>query len=168
MKIEGVEATKIKTHKGMDGVGYNATLTIHGKPVAAIFNEGSGGPTYLRDIKDHAAVEAFEAQVKALPPEPLDMGNGETRMVEVGTDYFLGMLVDDALEDQRIRRLAKTNVVLRRPNDPPGTYVTVKGLALDDKGRAWIAKKYPGGVEVVNDRLGIMPSATPTKRKAKV
>ncbi len=166
MKIEGVTATKIKTHRGRDGVGYNATLTINGKPVAAILNEGCGGPTYLRAVKDRDAVAAFEAKVAALPPEPLDMGNGETRMVEVGVDYFLASLVEDVLEDQRIRRLAKTNVVLRLPNDPPGTYRTVK-MTLDEKGRQWITAKHPNA-EVVNDKLGIMPTITPRKKKTKV
>lgn len=167
MKIEGVTATKVKTYRARDGVSYDATLTINGKDVAAIYNDGNGGPTYLRDIMDRAAVEAFEEKVKALPPEPLDMGNGETRMVEVSTDYFLGMLVEDVLDEKRIARLCRTNVVLRRPNDPVGEYVTVKGLLLDEHGRAWIAQKYPGGgVEVVNDRLKIMPSP-PKRRKTK-
>lgn len=165
MKLDGVTATKIKTFRGMEGSGYNAVLTIDGKPVASIFNEGCGGPTYLRDVIDRAAVEAFEARVKALPPEPLDMGDGETRMIAVTSDYFLGMLVEDVLEEKRLARLAKTNVVLRLPSDPPGQYRTIKGLALDEKGRAWIAQKHPGA-EVVNDRLGVVPQAP--ARKAKV
>lgn len=172
MTIKGVEATKIKTHRGEDGVGYNATLVIDGRPVASIFNGGDGGPTYLRDVKDRAAVERFEAAVKALPPYPLDMGGGETKPVEVCTDFFLGMLVDDTLEDARIAKLCKTNLVLRRPTDEPGSYLTIKTATIDQKLRDHVAKKHPTA-EIVNDRLGIFPgvvapkTAKPKRAKAR-
>lgn len=158
MKIPGVEATKIKTFNGMDGVGYNAVLVIDGKPVAAIFNGGEGGPTYLRDVTDRAAVAAFEEKVKALPQEPLDMGGGTTKLVDVDVDFFLGMLVEDTIEAQRIARLCKTNAVLRLPSDPPGTYRSIKVATIDKPLRDHIAKKHPGAE---------MPGAGPAKAAKK-
>lgn len=167
IKIEGVSAAKIKTYRGMDGVGYNATLMIDGKAVASIFNEGSGGPTYLRDVKDPEAIKAFEAKVKALPPHvlPSTTEGFPAMTVDVCVDFFLGMFVEDALEDQRVAKLCKKNLVLRRRGDAPGQYLTVKAAVIDQKLREYVAKKHPDA-EIVNDRLGIMPGVAPAPKKA--
>ena len=61
-----LEVKNIKTFKGMDGVGLNATLYFDGKRVCEVIDEGSGGEPYYRWAgATHAEADATEKKVEA-------------------------------------------------------------------------------------------------------
>ena len=104
----------VKTFRGMEGQGFNATLCRDGKPIAHVDDEGCGGCYNWRWlVKDAEAL--FKAHVKQQLPavefEP--------------EDHFISRLVDELQEERTLRRWCKGKTVFRLKADAPGSYHTL-------------------------------------------
>lgn len=149
-----VELKKLKTYPRLskETTAFNTELWIDGKKAADVENNGNGGPSRLRFNDPKVAVK-FAAYVKSLPPHPSEHGYGPLEMSE---DLFVSLLVEKAEFDNRLRRLAKSNVLFSLPGEKVGEVVklnsigevrTVKFSAGDRDGAVkYVLAKYPNAV----------------------
>ncbi len=123
----------IKTFKGMEGEGYNATLCRDGKPVALAVDDASGGPLQI-DWKDRdtgkssrvevAGYEGKKYLVSMTPEERLlhehatslpdltsgILEKGRPIVMKMTLNLYVEELVNDALLLKDVRRMIKGKV----------------------------------------------------------
>jgi hypothetical protein len=102
----------VKTFRGREGQGFNATLLCNGKPVAHVDDDANGGCYDFHWLnKDRAQAQAdedaFNAYVKTLPPMEY-MGDE----LIIDGDLFVSELVEEISLRKQMDRLLKTCVVL--------------------------------------------------------
>ncbi|MGD9643840.1 MAG: hypothetical protein AB7V08_14010 [Elusimicrobiales bacterium] len=130
--------TKVKTFRGDEGHGFNATLLFNGKPVADVDDMADGGMYRWRWLaKDRAQARvdeaALEAHVKTLPPLEI---NGSPLAMDA--DLFVSCMVEDINIAKQIARWCKTSVAwvegrdIRRTKAPPSPALIAN-----------VAKNYP-------------------------
>lgn len=106
----------VKSFRGMDTDGYNCTLYRDGKKVAFVIEEGSGGEPMFDFVSRDAEAE-LQAFVKTLPKvkTTIPISKDETEPFEYDEDMatFVGSLVDNYLEEQRLRKRCKNHLVIR-------------------------------------------------------
>jgi hypothetical protein len=132
---------KVKTFIGMEGEGFNATLCRDGKPIATVIDDASGGCIDFRWIV--AAEEtALEAVWQQIPPTQF-----EGMSVTFNADTLVCCLVDQYLNDKRLKRIAKKKTLFRVKGDDPEEWRTLN--IVGDKASKYLASKYGEQLETV-------------------
>lgn len=147
----GFHLKGLKKWNTPDGGGYTFTLTHHGKPVANVLNEGTGGATRVEwlglrwdgsampgsDAKKAAltrqAATVFDAILKSLPPFE---SYGMTLKVDAG------ILLEELVNYVDLQKLCKSKTAFRLPEDTNGTYRVLKA-PFDPNVRAYILSQWP-------------------------
>jgi hypothetical protein len=141
---------KVKTFRGREGEGFNATLLRDGKAVALVMDEAQGGEYRFewkdgfRDTKEEKKLEAFiDERRTAVPAKDQDI---------YCADIFVGDLVNEFLNDRKFRRLCKANTVYQYGKAVGSDkWSVMKGT--DPATRNWIVKQAKGmRVVFMNDR----------------
>lgn len=128
LKLEDFGLRDFKTFRGMEGYGFNATLTLKNKPVAFLIDEGNGGelridwneghwkaPDHIKEFfaSDEAvkiAVQrelAFREKYKFREDAPLPMAWDQSDFVEY--------LVEKHEEKKQLKKLAKKHGLVFQP-----------------------------------------------------
>jgi len=111
----GYTVRDVKTFRGMEGEGYNATLCRDGRKVAYVIDDATGGDIHIQwtGSRSRAAEEERLLEfLKTLPKE-----RWEDTEYDVTPDIFLAALVDQAQIEQRLRRLFRTETLFRLKSD---------------------------------------------------
>lgn len=150
----------VKTFRGMDGQGLNATLYRGEKKVAFVLDEGCGGEMrfeFMDRMHGKSAEEdMWDAFIAAEKAKRDDTKKDEFGLTEAG--YFDGAhwvnkKVDDLLNDKRFRKMCKTKTLFQ-VGDKIGTgeFMGLKGV--DIVTRQYIEKKYAGQkLRILNDEF---------------
>jgi hypothetical protein len=153
--------TKVKTFRGRDGHGLNATLTRDGKPVAFILDEGCGGMVDFDwadqkhgESAEEAMFKGFIAQV--VPPDPEDKGSTlDPRTLEqFAMESWVNAEVDRMSNDKRFRKMCKTKTLFQVGAEIGGeSFNVIKGPCLPHI-REYLEKKYKGQkLRILNDEF---------------
>lgn len=174
MDIKSVALRGIKTFRGMDGHGLNATLVVNDKAVAFILDEGCGGETMMQPVaggptrRDLQEIEvALTAYARTrIPDEKLDWdcprcsGAADCKDCD-GTGKFMSRtdwrtlvneMVDAQENERRLRRLCKTKTLFILPTAKRGEFWTLNKPYSPDT-RAYLLNKYGPETEIVNERF---------------
>lgn len=104
--------TKVKTFRGREGEGFNATLLCNGKPVAHVDDDANGGCYDFHWLaKDRAQAQADEAALNAYVktlPEFTVFGT----TLEHDADTFVSELVEEVSLRKQFARMIKASVLL--------------------------------------------------------
>jgi hypothetical protein len=148
----------VKTFRGMDGEGLNATLYRGDKKVAFILDEGCGGEMrfdFYDQMHGRSAEgdlwDAFIAGEKAKCDDTKKDEFGLTERGYMDGASWVNKKVDDMQNDKRFRRLCKTSIVFQVGEKIGGPeFQSVKGLQF----RAHVEKKYAGQkLRILNDEF---------------
>lgn len=172
MNKGGYAVRKVKSFRGMEGLGFNAELVRDGISVAFVMDDANGGE-YHFEWYDYKALrvavkgvnlmgEAFEYQ--GTPEEALLQGHLNSLPAEedefnhkrypVGADGFVGALVDAHENDKRFRRLAKLKTLFRVKGDKPDEWRTINS-PYSAAVKKYIIEKHGAEVEVIyNETIG--------------
>jgi len=146
--------TKIKTFRGRDGHGLNATLNRDGKAIAEILDEGSGGMVDFDWLDQQHGESAEEAMFKAfiaqvVPPDPEDEPKeGEHRLSpatlqQFAMEQWVNTEVDRIQNDKRFRKACKTKTLFQVGAEVGGdSFRVIKGVAPHIN--EFLRKKYAG------------------------
>lgn len=150
----------LKTFRGMEGYGFNATLLRDGKPVAFVMDDANGGP-YSYEWKDSATRRQFDSTVVNHNDEPVvamltteemklwvhvrslpkkEILPGQFRHVD--PDMFLDGLINEAQTVKQVQRWQKSCTFVIGKD-----IKTVKGKHLPTPANcAKIRQTYPGAI----------------------
>jgi hypothetical protein len=164
----------VKTFRGTDGDGYNATVYCDGKKIALAMDGADGGPLNVewedfgkgeyvdvnwKDHKDEDFVihcTPFEAQMyEHVRGKTWQLGEYSGNM---DPDLFIEELVNDFLnEKNRIaqeKRWIKKETLFRLKDDKAGSFRTI-GALFSKRVKDFIINKYGEQVEyILNERYG--------------
>jgi hypothetical protein len=109
----------IKTFRGMEGMGFNATVYRDGKKVGFAIDDANGGPLMLQEFSK-ADSDALDAYGKSLPPYPAEPARGLTEPTPMDGDLLIEELLN-VVEEQKLReknrkryeKFCKTEVLFR-------------------------------------------------------
>lgn len=134
---------KLKTFKGMEGPGYNATLMVDGVAAAEVIDEGNGGSPIVRWSRTSAG-RAAEAKVEEYVSrvEPI-MCFGTAIAADI--ELLLGHLVETA----KLEKGCKTSVIFEGAD---GNVYSMKG-PYDTAARDRILAAHPEAV-IFNEHFG--------------
>ena len=135
----------IKSFKGMEGLGFNATLYRDGRKVAFVTDEARGG-CFRYDWVDEAEEALLDAYVKTQPPVECDVARHWGMSMD--TDLFLAILVSEAETQTKMKRVARKQTLFRVKGDKPGEYRTLS-RPYDNQTKAYLAKVYGDHLEEV-------------------
>lgn len=148
----------VKTFRGMDGHGLNATLCRDGKPVCDLVDEGSGGMMFFRwldqrhgESKEEGLFKAFiEGERARIPADKRDEFQMLEREIFDG-EHWVNALVDRMANDRRMRRMCKTKTCYQVGDQIGGDeFYATKGVGPEL--RAAIERKHAGKpVKFLND-----------------
>lgn len=100
----------VKTFRGREGYGCNATLCKDGAKLAEVLDEGNGGMVLIRWVDGpeprSKSAAAFNAFLATLPPD-----TSFDPPIAVDADLFIGRLVDEHETLAKLRRKAKKAVL---------------------------------------------------------
>ena len=157
------EVKGVKTFRGMEGYGFNASLYRDGKKVALVIDEGNGGDYNFEwfDFKlprVEATINGLdgELKVKVTPEESIFLQyvkeNTDASDYE-GADTVVARLVDKFEENKKLKQYCKKKTLFRLKSDPDdGSWRTCGGTT--EKTREFITAKYGDQVaEIANDRF---------------
>jgi hypothetical protein len=148
----------VKTFRGMDGQGLNATLMRGDKKVAFILDEGCGGEMrfdFLDFMHGKSAEEdlwnAFIAEQKLKADDTKKDEYGFTERSLFDGAHWVNTKVDDLLNDKRFRKMCKTKTLFQVGDEiGTGQFMALKGVDLAT--RQYIEKKYKGQkLRILND-----------------
>lgn len=158
------EVKAVKSFRGREGYGFNASLCRDGKRVALVDDAGNGGCFSYHwldykegrcaevTVRNHAGVERTR---KCTPEEALFVEHvrANTDKTLEPEDMFVAALVDDYEAAKQVRRWCRTKTLFRLKGDDEGSYRTVNAK-YSDRVRAFIEGKYGDKVEeIVNERF---------------
>lgn len=156
--------TGVKTFRGMEGLGYNATVRLYGKKIGLAIDDACGGPLMLEVGKDD--LRDMETYAKSLPPYEADRASGCPAMA-LTADLLVEELVSVA-EQAKLReknrkdfeKTCKTTFLFRVPGQARGNgWRTVPFSAgTPQRIREAMEKKY-GQIVVLNDLIAKDPYA---------
>lgn len=143
----------VKTFRGNEGEGFNATIKYKGKKVALVMNDASGGdseiewevsgPNYLRGARTPLEQEIIQF-AESLPPIVIE---GVT--LEYDVELFFEELVCNYLDERDLKKKCRSRVLYKDANG--GVYITSFKPPVTPKIRDQV--KEWGGVEIINDRF---------------
>jgi len=119
--------TKVKTFRGHDGLGWNCTLMMDGKPIAEVHDGAYGGEPEFTWL-DRAHEKALRDHCKTLPPHK-DKQYPNLPALDITYDMFVADLVNEQLmakEDAKIAKKFLTHVCFHRDGDSKGSFTIVK------------------------------------------
>lgn len=125
----------IKSFRGREGYGLNATLLLDGVKVAEVLDEGNGGSTRYNwtdghhDTPNEAKVHGYVRELGFTGDEDLDM--------------LVAEMADEAENAKRMKRLAKTNVLFTLPQDMNVVFHKIKHNGRPEECRAAVLRKHP-------------------------
>lgn len=150
----------VKTFRGMDGHGLNATLMRGNKKVAFILDEGCGGEMrfdFVDRLHGNSAEEdmweAFIAQEKAKLDDTKKDEYGFTERSIFSGETWVNKKVDDLLNEKRFRKMCKTKTLFQVGDAiGSGQFMALKGVDLAT--RQYVEKKYKGQkIRILNDEF---------------
>jgi len=106
----------VKTFRGMEGEGFNATLYRDGHRIAFVIDDATGGDMHIQwtEARSRGAEEKRLLEfLKTLPKE-----RWEDTEYDVTPDIFLDALVDQAQAEKRLKRLFEKETLFRLKSDP--------------------------------------------------
>ncbi len=112
----GYSVRNVKTFRGMEGGGFNATLYRDGHRIAFVIDDATGGDMRIQwaDARSRGAEEKRLLEfLKTLPKE-----RGEDTEYDVTPDIFLDALVNQAQAEKRLKRLFEKETLFRLKSDP--------------------------------------------------
>ena len=142
----------LKTFRGREVTGFNATLCKDGKAIAECINDGCGGETLFRFF-DGEPETAFRDYVTTLPKVRFD-----DIEVPLDGDLFLDGLVNQELLRRTISKRCKKAICFRLKGDGPGAYSEIRfnDYADYDTLKKHIQKQHGDSLEVIyNEQFGI-------------
>ena len=116
---------------------YTATLTVDGRKIGTVGNDGHGGPDHFHG--DRTAFAAADDWCKVNLPKWTGY-DGTPRDTDL--EFHCGQLVDAWLVARDLRTAFRTKVVMRDPAD--GNLYTVQHRKRVDETIAGILKRHPG------------------------
>ena len=136
IKLTDFSIKGYKTFRGMEGVGYNATLMLRGKPVALAMDDAHGGELriewvvgYWKVPKDIVAFlagpEAVKIAVEREEAFRKQYGFGDDKPLPTAWEPadLIEYLIEKHEDAQTVKKLAKKHGFVFRPkNSPPGAY----------------------------------------------
>lgn len=138
----------VKTYRGHEGESLGqCDVYLDGKK-AFFFGQGDwGGPSTIEAYsKSPMSVEDFEAWVKGL-----NLRNEEYDL-EIDAELYLEDLLNDLLEERRLKRMCKTKTVLRLKSEPGG--ISSYNKPCTPEMRAWVVKEHGEDLEeIINLRF---------------
>jgi len=138
-----LEVRGVKTFKGMEGGGYNATVYAAGKKVAELIDDATGGPLMVH-VVDTLAGKEFKADLKALCASlPPCMEFGEPLPISI--DIYLDELVQFAEIQRKLARVRIKATPFRLVTD--AAHIGYRTINTPDvgKARAYLDAKFPNG-----------------------
>lgn len=158
----------VKTFRSLDGGGFSSTLCRDGVKVAQVNDEGFGGPLNFNwlDEKaskvertiihvDKSAPNGERAHTMTMSPEEAKLHDHTLTLpkikafgmvLDVDSDVFVGQLVSNYQEENRIKRLLKSHLVMIKDNEVQ----TIKRSPTPEM-IAQFRTSHPG-VELLNDQ----------------
>ena len=132
----------LKTWKGMDGLGWEASLYKDGKKLGLVMDEVSGGEVRV-DVSAEAYAELHIYVESTYTPD----GEYPELGPDVGT--FLGGLADKVEMETKLKRLLakKTYVVF---DHSPGKFSMLKTKFTPEVAKG-LKAKYPEGMRILNE-----------------
>ena len=120
----GYSVKGVKTFRGNEGYGFNATLYKDGKAIAFVYDDANGG-CYSYEWKDTSAIAALEALAKEKHPD----------LKFEQMDAFVNDLVEDVLLERDAAKLVKGKVAILKDGKlysvkPKSGIVTPEFIAL--------------------------------------
>lgn len=158
----------VKTFRGMDTHGYNATLYRGKKKVAFLIEEGNGGELNINWAdwqQPRVPISTFghdgtEYKWNGTPEEELlyahvrARSKDDHRIDKSEVDMFLAGLVDDFENDKRFKKMCKTKTLFRVKGDPEGEWRVISH-PFGEKVREFLEKTHGDKLEeVMNTREG--------------
>ena len=111
----GYSVRNVKTFRGMEGEGFNATLYREGRRIAFVIDDASGGDIQIqwanrrtRDVEEKRLLEFL----KTLPKD-----RWEDQEYDVTPDVFMATLVDQSQIEKRLKRLFEKKTLFRLRED---------------------------------------------------
>jgi hypothetical protein len=160
--------TKIKTFRGMEGQGLNATLMHNGEAIAFVLDDANGGEVHFDFRNPGQTLKSFNATTNEdADREEKEFGEyclvwflesgGQAERAErhkefaadwdkpphasVAMEYWVNHHVDEALNKRRFDRLSKTRTLFRLVGDKPEVWRTISA-PWSPAVQASIEKKY--------------------------
>lgn len=157
--------TGMKTFRGQEGNGFNATLLKDGRKVCLVYDDASGGPMSF-EWTDYAAPRVvfdtvgwnekpFQRQCTPLEKEFLEHvrahGGPDCQGCE-GEAMFISKMIDDASFLKTLKRKCAKSTVFSLKTDEEGSYRTLN-VGWGPKAWEWLDQKYGDQLrEVYNER----------------
>lgn len=141
-----LEVRALKTFRGMEGSGYNATIYADGKRAIDVMDDATGGELRLEPLSDlgRKVLDDLKAHCATLPPCK-DYGTP----LPISTDIYLDDLINATLDERKLNRLrAKATPFVLKGEDPSKGYRTIN-VADPVKAKAFLDKKFPNGYELI-------------------
>jgi len=145
---------------GMEGEMWSCTLYVDGKRAALVSDSGNGAelnidwsPSGGFRFRPGPVGEKVLAYVKGLPPLPPTPDY--PRELPMDLDLLIQQMVDDMLEEKKLKQWCKKSMVLRDPDAPEGQYLRYKTAynpTLAEHARRHFAAKGVN-IEVINERF---------------
>lgn len=128
-EFQKFEIKGLKTFQGMEGKGFSGSLYYHGKRIATVVNEGSGGPTMLQFLSETAretvdgfleTEEASEIADKIHDRLEKIIGKPLKTKTDLTREELADELVDEHLYMKEVKKLIKRHgVVFIESEDDP-------------------------------------------------
>ena len=111
----GYTVRNIKTFRGMEGEGFNATLCRDGKKIAFVIDDATGGDVQIQwtDAGSQGAEE--KRLMEFLKKLPKEQSEGIEYSVDPG--IFVATLVDETATEKRLRRIFRKQTLFRLKED---------------------------------------------------
>jgi hypothetical protein len=145
------ELKNIKTFRGMEVTGINATLYENGKKLCNCDDSGDGG---CLDFSEYAVQERLTNALKNLIGDVKFSAEYVTN-TEYDAECFVNDLISEALENKEFKSKCKRNTLIITTDCKDGQFIIHKNLPFyPNTTRQLLEKKYGNKlVEIINERF---------------
>jgi hypothetical protein len=139
----------VKSFRGMEGYGFNATLYRGKVKIAFVMDEANDG-CYHYEWFNRAEDKILRDYCESLPKEAVcDME------IAVDPDMLMSALVDKYENDKKFSRLCKNSTVFRLKGDPEDGYQVYKKVPFNEAMKKLLVEKYGDTIEeILNEKYG--------------
>ena len=153
------ELRKVKVYRGMseETEAFTAQLWVDGNYIADLKNDGHGGAnriTHRFDERTDGDGLNTRPQVKAFEDwcrEQLDPTEPVKDAVYMTPDYYISRMLDDHMEEQKVKRWCKTKTVVKLASHKDGEFATYTRPYTPEFAER-IRAQDPTIVEILNER----------------